>query len=75
MQVPLDKIERRFISNNQEESNEGNNQSGESGHNIEGRETTKIHIVIPYTQKIRGKHQKHMQKVWDPDPFQGKQNH
>ena len=59
----LDKIER-FISNNQEESNKGNNLSGQSGSNNdnnsrdpEGRGTTKDrytkgHIVIPYTQGL-----------------------
>ena len=58
----LDKIERRFSSNNQEENKEGSNQSGQSGSNNdnnsrdpEGRGTTKDkytkgHIVIPYTQ-------------------------
>ena len=65
----------------------GNNQSEQSGANNdsnnrdpEGRDATKDRdtkgqIVIPYTQGIRGKHKKHMQEVWDPDPYQGKQNH
>ena len=53
----LDKIERRFI--NQDGSNVGNNQSEQSGGNNdnnngdpEGRDTTKGHIVIPYTQGL-----------------------
>ena len=59
----LDKIER-YISNNQEENNWGNNQNGQSGDNNdnnnrepEGRDTTKDrytkgHIVIPYIQGL-----------------------
>ena len=44
----LDKIERKFTSNNHEEGNEGNNQSGQSkncndnnSRDPEGRDTTK----------------------------------
>ena len=59
----LDKVERRFISNNQEESNVRNNHGEQSEGNTdnpsgnpEGRDSTKDmykgHVVIPYTQGL-----------------------
>ena len=62
----LDKIERRFISNNQEESNEGNNQREQSEGNkvilttpvvtlregTPSKRSTTRDTVIPYTQGL-----------------------
>ena len=79
----LDKIERRFISNNQEESNEGNNQREQSegntyntSSNTEGRDSIKERYIKRHSHTIhartRGKHKKYMQEVWHPEPLQGK---
>ena len=77
---------KKFISNNQDGSNVSNNQRDQSGGNNdnnngdhEGRDTIKDryhkgHIVTPYTKGL-GKTSKTLEKVWDPDPFQGKQIH
>ena len=37
-------------------------------------ETSRVHSHAIH-MRLRGKHQKHIQEVWVPDPLQGKQNH
>ena len=74
----LDKVDRKFTNRGQESSNaqpreeDSNNPSG----NTTGRDPTKDkgnkgHIVIPYTQGLRGEYQEDMQQIWHPDPLQG----
>ena len=79
----LDKVERKFINNNQEDSIVGNNQgelseedSKSPNSNTKGRDSTKGkynkgHIVMHYIQGL-GESIKNMQEVRYPDPLQGK---
>ena len=77
----LDKVERRFNSNNQEESNVRNSQGEQSEEvndnpigNPKGKDSTKDkyskgYIVIQYTQGLGESIKTMCKKIWHPDPL------
>ena len=79
----LDKVERKFIKNNQEDSNVGNNhaelskeESNNPSSNTAGRESTKEkynkgHIIIPYAQGLGESVKKICKKYGIQTHFQG----
>ena len=80
----LDKMDRRFISNNQADSNEGNNWREQSEGNTDNTSSTLKEGTPP--KKVQGTHSHtihagprgditYMSVAWNPDLCQGKQNY